>query len=396
MERRPGLASGALRRAGPALCGALLLWLPVACEDDLEEVESGWEQTGTTAGDWGASNPGESAPAAGDSQPASADAVLPVAVPIPESTERLKLNVSIDGNAVTRKIETGPLSVAGYYKVQLSPANLPRATASPTFRWVAEGAVRTWPQEFPIELPRDGRSHVIAWIDLDGNGSLSVGDRVSRPIDPLAEDAGESLELRIDRIFVDPSVEATAGPGPSGAGGPSASGPPSGPDGPAAGGGGWGCGGRPDTGLLMGAKGAQGKRKVRVEAGAASAKAGRGRLIVYGFPSEQLNSLGMPFEDGQPILVWVNPKKTGKWPVVVEVPIPDDANLRLLPVLDLDGDGRLGSGDHLGQPTSLQDALQSDGVLKLKIDRNLPSRDDGGPGGPAGAPGQTGDARGGP
>jgi hypothetical protein len=146
--------------------------------------------------------------------------------------------------------------------------------------------------------------------------------------------------------------------------------------------------GRTETGLLMGARGSTEERTIQISASEESSRAGKGRLILYGFDSAQLNELGLPSENGQPSLVWVNPKKTRRWPVTVTVPLPSDPRLRLLPVLDIDGDGRLGDGDHLGHALSLDEATGDQGQLKLRIEGKLPARGDGPPqGGPPGDPG---------
>ncbi len=239
----------------------------------------------------------------------------------------------------------------------------------PTFRWTADTLERSWPGEWTMPLPLDGRSHLVAWVDLDGNGALSTGDRVSRPLDPLVAEAAEQVTFRIDRIFVDPTAEPAGPPGsgplpPSAGAAPGGGGGPGGPGGPDEGPRG-GCLGRTETGLLMGARGSADDRTIEVSASEESSEAGKGRLIIYGFDSAQLNELGLPSENGQPSLVWVNPKKTRRWPVTVAVPIPQDARLRLLPVLDLDGDGRLGGGDHRGRALSLDEASGEQGKLQL-------------------------------
>ncbi len=116
MIERSRASIGLLRRMGPALCGAALLWLPVACEDDGEEIESGWDSEGTTGGGWGPSDaaPPPTGGAATAAPAAGAEPVIPDSIPIPDSSERVEAVVSIDGNAVTRRIESGVLSVAGY------------------------------------------------------------------------------------------------------------------------------------------------------------------------------------------------------------------------------------------------------------------------------------------
>ncbi|MEE2828602.1 MAG: hypothetical protein VX498_05410 [Myxococcota bacterium] len=365
------------RRVAPALSAFLILCMPLACSDSEEEVSSGWERTGSSDSGW--SQP----PASGTGGGSDSVVKLPDAIAIPASSERLKVRVTIDGNAVTRKITEGALSVEGYYKVQLSSANLPRASAVPTFRWSDDGLDRSWPEEFELVLPKDGSSYLVAWLDLDRNGELSTGDRISRPLDPLEAVPAEGLAIRVDRIFVDPTAPARdAGP-PDGArnGGPedgerSRRTPAPGP--PDAGCWGWFGGGARERYGVRGASEGAGvtiERTVLVDASPATREAGKGKVLIYGFPDDQLDEYGMPGKGVPPTYIWTDKKKTKRWPIEREVALPEDPELRLLAVLDLGGDGRLSEGDHLGKPVKLAEAMGEGGKVSLMIAAPLDASD---------------------
>ena len=371
------------RRFSPTLLVLALLWMPVGCDDE-EVVESGWEEDPYASSAAGSTS-GRPAPGQAENSSLGPPSASVVAIDIPESVERSNWSFEIDGNAVTRKVANAQLVVSGYYKVQLSEANLPRSSATPTFQWVEAGAARSWPQKVSLDVPSDERSYLVAWLDLDESGSLSVGDRVSRPLEPLTSESVSPVAVRIDRIFVDPSAtalrqsttatRATSGPG---GGPPSDGGPGARDEGDRTGLGRWGCAGSSSgtTGLLFEVGGAQTEREVRVtldpSLGASEGrKAPRGRMILYGFAPEQMDEHGMPREDSQPTFVWVNPEKTKRWPAKANVPIPDESTMMVFVALDLDSNGRLSPGDNYGSPVPLSELLQEDGSIELGLGKAL-------------------------
>ena len=353
--------------------------MPLGCDDE-EPVESGWQDESGAYSDRG--------PALGRSAPEESSPSVPAApsasveeIAIPEAVERSSWSFEIDGNAVTRNVTAAQLIVSGYYKVQLSEANLPRSSAIPSFQWVEPSLERSWPQTVTVDVPLDGRSHLVAWLDLDENGELSVGDRVSRPLEPLEANAASPIALRIDRIFVDPSAERSRQPaGPSrtpaqagGNSGPSQGGGSQGYDG---GPGLWGCAGSAPTGSLIEVAGAQTLREVEIlldpsMGPSTGRKAPRGSLIIYGFSPEQMNEHGMPKEDSQPTFVWIAPKKTKKWPAKFKLPVPDDSDMVVFAALDLDSNGRLSMGDKFGEPLKHAEAIGDDGSVRLVIGKQL-------------------------
>ena len=199
---------------------------------------------------------------------------------------------------------------------------------------------------------------------------------ISRPLAPLDEVGPEGLAIRVDRIFVDPTAPARdAGPpGGSGAGegGDQArSGRDSERGGPPDGGcWGWlGLGSRERYGV-RGAEEEAGvtvQRQVLVDASPATREAGKGKILIYGFPEHQLDEYGMPHKGVPPAYIWTDKRKTKSWPAEREVSLPEDPQIRLLAVLDLGGDGRLSSGDHLGQPIKLAEAMDEGGKVSLMI-----------------------------
>jgi len=193
-----------------------------ACDSEQDDSANPWAKQGSAIGGADAASP------AGNTV-SERVAVFPSKIPILKSTKQAEVAVTIDGNATTRKVTEGALCIEGYYKVQLGKSSgLPRSTAVPTFRWVAppsdgsdttEDLPRSWPhKEERVALPLDGRSHLVAWVDIDGNGVLSTGDRVSPPIEPLESSPEGTVEFRIDRIFVDPTAPS-APPAPIAQGG---------------------------------------------------------------------------------------------------------------------------------------------------------------------------------
>ncbi len=410
-------------RRGRTLAAFGLALLLGACAGNRDDTRRGWDEGPGTTG-------------RGDGSFGGGAVARPPPVELASSTKTETRKVTIDGNAVTRKITEGALSIDGFYKAQFSAANLPGATAVPTFRWTVGGMARAWPEDLEPALPVDGRTWLVAWVDLNQDGRLSTGDRVSRPLEPLAAGDSEAVAWAIDRIFVDPSSSTTtlAGPPSRGTPGvPQGSPPARGgvPLRPGAGASGPGTDGgqRPRSsgdpegggvvrrigsffrtmtvGMQGGPEGA-GNREGEpglpggnlpshatpaiIHAGPDIAAAGTGTLVLYGFHSASLNEFGLPAKDGQPVWVWIRDDPVNSWPVELTLPVPQLDDLRLVAVLDLDGDRTLGPGDYLGLPSEALQATRAQASLSLRVDRRLPTRGESGregdgPGGTKGSGG---------
>lgn len=274
------------------------------------------------------------------------DGPLPVvADPDAARVERL---LSIDGNASTRLIEQGPLTVEGYSSVQITDTGLPREGSVPSFRWTDGETARTWPHAEVVSVPADGATWLVAFMDLNGTGRLDTGDRVGLPAEPLADDSAdaptETLALRVDRIFV--SIEPAGGGGysrgPDGPGDdddddgrdapPRAPGSPDGPD------------GVPD-------EDEDPPRAVTIEAsGESVSQETLGALILMGFEGKDVDKFGLPRPGARGVWSFTRPRGSIAWPTVVQVRLPQHGDLWVIPVLDLDGDHLLGPGDWLGVP----------------------------------------------
>jgi hypothetical protein len=177
------------------------------------------------------------------------------------------------------------------------------------------------------DVPADGERLLVAWLDLDGSGRLDEGDLCSAPVvAPSAEARGE-LVFRIDRPWLDE--------------------------------------GGAEGGLASG-------RPVMLEAapGHPVPQASVG-LLVLGFPAAGIGENGYPRRGTLPSFQWKRPPSPLQWPVRLDVPIEGGADLWLFGVLDLDGDQRLGPGDHLAGPVQLPERGET---VLLRVDRTLPSR----------------------
>ena len=298
----------------PPLLSALLLALPHACDNEPvgPDVEGGGGWPGSTQqeGD-GPVDPALIGPIE----------VAPLGGPTARATLRIEAEAASPGPAEV------PLTIEGFLDVQLGPKGMPRANAVPSFRWASDDPTARWPLVIQAEVPADGERLLVAWLDLDGSGRLDEGDLCSAPvIAPDAEARGE-LAFRIDRPWLDE--------GAAGGGSPS---------------------GRP---VVLEA--ASGHPVPQAPVG----------LLVLGFPAAGIGENGYPLRGTLPSFQWKQPPSPLQWPVHLDVPIEGGADLWLFGVLDLDGDQRLGPGDHLAGPVQLPERGET---VLLRVDRTLPSR----------------------
>ena len=218
-----------------------------------------------------------------DEEPEEPDGPIPVAADADLPLVRRLL--AIDGNAATRLIDKGPLTVEAYSPVQITDTGLPREGSAPSFRWTADAGTRTWPLEEVVAVPADGSSWLVAYMDLNGTGRLDTGDRVGLPSEPLAVGASdvpaERLELRVDRIFV--SLEPAGGYGGAGDDDDGREGPPDG-----------GPGGGPDAPDGEPDEDENPPRPVTLEASSEDvAKQSLGGLILMGFEGKDVAENGL-------------------------------------------------------------------------------------------------------
>jgi hypothetical protein len=325
------------------------------------EIESGWQRGLADVGDAATDTPGDTQGA-----PPSAEVEVrsPLQVGISADSARGVVEVTIVGNAVTRQVARGHLSIAGYNEAQFSEARMPKRGSLPTFQWTAGSEERSWPETATLELPFDGRSHLIAWVDLDGDGILSLGDRVSSPHEPLVGLREVGIELRVDRIFVDPSLQLQSSAAPDRS--PAASGGrKSGPQGCVSGGG--EKFGSPVP-VRFGSP-----VPVRVSLSESLGEIGEGRLMIYALAPADVDESGIPRRDSRPVAVWSNPEQRVEWPFDALVPLPFGVAVALIPIWDADGSGRLSTGDCLGRPVEVLE-VGKPGPILLQIARRLGSR----------------------
>ena len=372
-----------MRQHRPTIFAAA--WLAVAAcggGDDGGDAYRGPVDDGATGG-YGATTGYADTPAtgtSGGSREAPADPIPVAAAPDRVAVVR---TLVVDGNAATRLVDRAQLHVEGYTSAQLDSTGLPREGSVPNFRWSDPELARSWPQRIPTSVPADGTVQLVAYLDLNGTGRLDTGDRCSLPADPLpigADEApGDTIELRIDRIYVSVSPTPPAGvgdgayardggargddgstsfgpgyadraaddddgddapggdrggPGEGGPGGPPG-GPDGGPDGPDDG---------PDEDPNP-------PRPVTLEASSADVAAiTKGAILLLGFRGEDVSALGIPKPEATPVWAWSRPRSSLTWPVVVRLRVPDHPNLHLFPIVDVDGDGALAHGDWFGVP----------------------------------------------
>lgn len=299
-------------------------------------VPSGYDQTA-----WG--EPGGVGPSGSEGPTA-------IVIPVNPNLSLAPRAVVIDGNAETRAVASATLFLDGYYDVQLSEVGLPHQGAVPTWRWSSDGADRTWPDARTLDLPADGATWIVGWLDLNGDKRLKSGDRIGKAVGPLppadAATSEGSIAVRIDRTHV--SL-----------------------DGPAA--------------VPAQAPVSLGTEYVfEVAAGtdeaAAVADAG---FILLGFRPEGVNPIGFPTRGERPRFEWKQAPGPLTWPLRLNVEVPDGEPLWLFAVVDVNGDGALGPGDHVGPATAAFTPPTDGAPVALTIDRLMPGGDPEGGGPPA-------------
>ena len=242
--------------------------------------------------------------------------------------------VVLDGDPATRRMSQAQLVVEGYTQPQLSEVGLPREGEQPTFRWVSHTRERSWPEAVEIELPLDSQSYLVAWLDLNDSLQLDTGDRCGRahrPLEPVGQDPGAPVGLRIDRTYVAAATQAETLPVTT-----------------------W---------------------RVRFEARQPQVEATReGSLLLLGYSSEDLDDRGLTGPDAEPKVEWRRPEGPLQWPVEAPIPLPHDPDLWLVPVLDLDLDGRLGPGDWFSVPAGPFDPpIDISEAVPVGLERQLPA-----------------------
>jgi hypothetical protein len=168
--------------------------------------------------------------------------------------------------------------VDGYPADRFSPQDFPLFHVQPTFRWIAPGPISAWPTRASPEPPPDVR--LVAWLDLNDNHLLDLGDHVSRSISPGAAPA----ELTISRIYVRRAAMARHVP-----------------------------------------------VEVELQAAPEIAEQDRGRLALYGYTEDQLHGDELP--EVRPAFEWQSADKARTWPAVITVPMPVEPELWVFPLL---------------------------------------------------------------
>lgn len=250
--------------------------------------------------------------------------LLPLPLLLAAGRAPAPIALTIDGDAATSLLPPLPTLLSGYRKAQLADTGLPRVGSEPSF--THELGVHPLPLHVPSAVPADGLTHLVAWVDVNGSGTLDTGDRCSRPGAPLlvlpGMEAGPPppVTLTIERTWV-------------------ASGAPSTDE--------------PSVRLAVELTAADGLVDRR-----------RGSVLLLGFAPAELEG-GLPRRGSRPTFEWSRRFSPLAWPLRFEVTPPP--GLLLLPVLDEGGDGRLSPGDPLG-PAALPG---DEGQLPLRLDRRL-------------------------
>lgn len=244
---------------------------------------------------------------------------------------RARLTLRIDADEQTRGLASAPLAVEGFLPVQLGPGDLPLRDAVPCFRWRAEDGPITWPVEAGVEIPADGTTLLVAWLDLDGDGRLRDGDRCSTAVRaPLPGEAGGDLAFVLERAWA--GEEGLAAPAAQG-------------------------------------------RSVVFEIRPPAVELPRAGLLVLGFEEADLTQNGFPERGGMPRFSWSQPSQDRRWPAQVQLPIDGAPGLFVFGVVDVDGDLRLGPGDQIAVPEGPLAVPDDPGQpIVLVVDQVLPGR----------------------
>jgi hypothetical protein len=97
--------------------------------------------------------------------------------------------------------ERGRLLVAGFEPgAEWADGVLPD---DPTFVWTSKLTPLSWPLSLPAPMP-DGLD-VVVGLDLDGDGALSAGDLVARPVEAYAGQTDFTLDRTLPRVRPPPA-----------------------------------------------------------------------------------------------------------------------------------------------------------------------------------------------
>ena len=140
----------------------------------------------------------------------------------------------------------------------------------------------------------------------------------------------------------------------------------------------------PKTGLIIGDSQQGSERTIQVDEAGELGKVGEFKLLVYGFAQENLNDQSLPQKGKPPELLWISEFEVETWPTSVEFRVPADPSFNLLPVVDVNGDSRMGPGDFFGPGVNVGSldeipvSLSIDRLLEEAADRPLGEPDNGG------------------
>ena len=129
----------------------------------------------------------------------------------------------------------------------------------------------------------------------------------------------------------------------------------------------------PKTGLIFGDSQQGSDRTVEVSVADDLGKVGSFKLLVYGFPQGDLNEKSLPLKGKPPELLWISESEVTTWPKQAQFRVPQDPSFNLLPVVDVNGDSRMGPGDFIGKGMAVGSVEpdSSGAQVDLLIDRLL-------------------------
>lgn len=220
------------------------------------------------------------------------------------------------------------LHMEGRLLRDILPSGLPRPSRAPGFHWSSAEPVPSWPFEGTVALPTGGETWLFAWVDRDGDASLSPGDPISGPVPPLAGlPSDAAVVLRLDRRYqlATPAELETLGP----------------------------------EIVVIDAS-----AEVRARAGS--------EVLLSGYQSTEVSSMGLPDRPAPPTLRWSSGSQPLTWPLRVRLDPRGSRDIRLVAALDLDGDGVMSPGDLIGTPDCAGFPPPGAGNCTLVIDRPLP------------------------
>jgi hypothetical protein len=101
-------------------------------------------------------------------------------------------------------------------------------------------------------------------------------------------------------------------------------------------------------------------------------------LILFALLADEFDPEGRPLKESEgPVFQWVRASQSFQWPTSLQVHLPTSPDLRILAIVDVDGNGRLSYGDYLSQPVAVAEAAERKGAeVSFSIVRVLPSGPD--------------------